>query len=168
MSLSLIVAMTRRGVIGRGGGLPWRLSDDLKRFKALTMGHHVLMGRKTFDSLPRPLAGRTLIVLTRHSTPVSASNPQQAFVAPSLDEALRLAASDSEVFVIGGAEIFALALPRVEKMYVTWVEGEVEGDVTFPQTDWSQWRETSVEQHAADEKNKYRTTFCVYERMAAV
>jgi dihydrofolate reductase len=83
----------------------------------------------------------------------------------SLDAALRLAAGDEEVFVIGGAEIFALALPRAERMYVTWVEAEVEGDVTFPQVDWSLWREVSSERVEADEKNEFETSFCVYERL---
>jgi dihydrofolate reductase len=196
MRLSLIVAMDHKGVIGRGGGLPWRLSADLKRFKTLTMGHHLVMGRKTFQSLGRLLPGRIMLVLKRPDSPydfgfarlyqnlplydavVAAKRtgrpPPEDFVPValinSLDEALRLAAGDEEVFVIGGAEIFALALSccgeaRVERMYVTWVESDVEGDVTFPQVDWTRWREVSSERVAADERNEFETRFCVYERV---
>jgi len=192
MRLSLIVAMDRQGVIGKGGGLPWKLSSDLKRFKALTMGHHIVMGRKTFQSLERLLPGRVMLVLKRPESaydfgfarlyqdlplydavvlakqtgrPVPEDFVPVALVN-SLDEALRLAAGDEEVFVIGGAEIFALALPRVERMYVTWVEAEVEGDVTFPQVDWGEWREVNCERVGADEKNEYPTRFSVYERIA--
>ena len=105
MRLSLIVAMDQRGVIGRGGGLPWKLSADLKRFKALTMGHHIVMGRKTFDSLGRPLPGRVMLVMSRESSVGSRSD---LAVVRSMDEALVLAVGDEEVFVIGGAEIFKL------------------------------------------------------------
>ncbi len=192
MQLSLIVAMDRKGVIGRGGGLPWKLSADLKRFKALTMGHHIVMGRKTFQSLERLLPGRVMLVLKRPNSTYdfgfarlyqnlplydavvaarAAGRPSPEDFVPvalvhSLDAALRLAAGDEEVFVIGGAEIFALALPRVERMYVTWVEVEVEGDVTFPQVDWGEWREVSCERVGADERNEFETRFCVYERVS--
>jgi dihydrofolate reductase len=197
MRLSLIVAMDRKGVIGRGGGLPWRLSADLKRFKELTMGHHLVMGRKTFQSLERLLPGRIMLVLKRLASPYdfgfyrnyqelplydavvaarkSGRPPPEDFIpvafVTSLADALELAAGDDEVFVIGGAEIFALALScrgaaRVERMYVTWVEADVEGDVTFPQVDWGQWREVSCEQVAADERNEFATRFCVYERIS--
>jgi dihydrofolate reductase len=191
MRLSLIVAMDRKGVIGRGGGLPWKLSADLKRFKTLTMGHHIVMGRKTFQSLGRLLPGRIMLVLKRVSSaydfgfarlyqdlplydavvaakrtgrPAPEDFVPVAFVL-SLDEALRLAADDDEVFVIGGAEIFALALARVTRMYVTWVEAEVGGDVTFPQVDWGQWREVGCERVGADQRNEFETRFCVYDRV---
>jgi dihydrofolate reductase len=161
MPLSLIVAMTRSGVIGRGGGLPWKLSADLKRFKALTMGHHLIMGRKTFDSLGRVLPGRTTVVITRRSEYAA---PIGVNVAPSLDEALRFAVHDDEPFVIGGGEIFALALPRADRLYVTWVEAEVAGDTIFPAVGWRQWREIHSERHSADAKNEYDTTFSIYDR----
>lgn len=191
MRLSLIVAMTRSGVIGRGGGLPWRLSADLKRFKGLTMGHHLVMGRKTFDSLGKLLPGRISLVLKRLASPYDydfldeqgqprpqyddvvasreANRPEPSSFLPiafvhTLDDALRLAASDEEAFVIGGGEIFELALPRTKRMYVTWVEANVEGDVTFPDVDWNQWREVSSERHSADAKNEYDTTFTIYDR----
>jgi dihydrofolate reductase len=191
MRLSLIVAMTRSGVIGRDGGLPWRLSADLKRFKALTMGHHLIMGRKTYESLGKLLPGRISLVLKRLASPydydffdeqgqpipryddvVAArhSNHREparfvplAFVH-TLDDALRLASSDEEAFLIGGGEIFDLALPRTNRMYVTWVEANVEGDVAFPDVDWKQWREVSSEPHSADTKNEYDTTFTIYDR----
>jgi dihydrofolate reductase len=163
--LSLIVAMTRAGVIGRDGGLPWQLSADLKRFKALTMGHHIVMGRKTFESLGRPLPGRKMIVISRQEPPPAGAGAP--FFVHSLAEALRLAAEDAEVFVIGGAEIFAHALPHADRMYVTWVEADVAGDTVFPTMDWSPWREVSSERIPADARNEYETTFSVYERVAA-
>jgi dihydrofolate reductase len=162
MRLSLIVAMTRNGVIGRGGGLPWKLSADLKRFKSLTMGHHIIMGRKTFESLGRSLPGRTTVVVTRQNGNPSAA---EVLVAQSVPEAVSLASGDEEPFLIGGGEIFGQGLAMAQRMYVTWVEAEVAGDVTFPQVDWGQWREISSERHSADAKNEYETTFCVYERV---
>jgi len=167
MQLSLIVAMDRKGVIGRGGGLPWRLSADLKRFKSLTMGHHIVMGRKTFDSLGRPLPGRTMVVVSRKATGDGGQGTEgtgPVFVR-SLEEGLSLSASDNEAFIIGGAQIFELALPQVQRMYVTWVEADVAGDVTFPQVDWLQWREVSCERVPADAKNDFETAFCIYERI---
>jgi len=162
MQLSLIVAMTRGGVIGHGGGLPWKLSSDLKRFKSLTMGHAIIMGRKTFESLPRALPGRKMIVVSRAK---ELSAPADVLVASSLGEALRLAGDDDKPYVIGGGEIFEQALPAVDRLYVTWVEAEVAGDVRFPAVDWHAWREVSAERHSADEKNEYDTTFCIYDRI---
>jgi dihydrofolate reductase len=159
--LSLIVAMTRSGAIGRGGKLPWKLSADLKRFRALTMDHHLIMGRKTFDSLGRALPGRTTIVVTRQAAYPA---PAEVLVAGSLDAAQRMAAGDAEPFVIGGGEIFRQALPRAERIYVTWVEADVAGDTYFPEWNESDWRLVRSEPHAADEKNEYDTTFCIYDR----
>ena len=161
MRLSLIVAMTRERVIGKSGQLPWKLSADLKRFKALTMGHHLIMGRKTYDSLGRALPGRTSVVISRRATA-----PQPGTIVVSdLEAAVELAANDAEPFIIGGGEIFALALPRIDRMYVTWLEANVEGDTFFPAVDWSQWGEISAERHSADAKNEYDTTFCIYDRV---
>jgi dihydrofolate reductase len=162
MRLSLIVAMTRGGVIGHRGGLPWRLSADLKRFKSLTMGHHLLMGRKTFESLGRVLPGRVSVVITRQS---GFPLPPAVLRANDLESALVLAAADDEPFVIGGAEIYRLAFPHVDRLYVTWVEADIPGDTFFPPVDWSQWREISCEPHSADEKNEYATLFTVYDRL---
>jgi dihydrofolate reductase len=163
MRLSLIVAMTRGGVIGRGGGLPWKLSSDLKRFKALTMGHAIVMGRKTYQSLPGVLPGRNMIVISRDSR---LALPAGVARASSLRDAVRLSGTGDKPFVIGGAEIFEQALPVSDRLYVTWVEAEVTGDVTFPAVDWRQWREVSAQRHSADEKNEYDTTFCIYDRVS--
>jgi dihydrofolate reductase len=190
--LSLIVAMTRRGVIGRGGGLPWKLSADLKRFKALTMGHHLLMGRKTYESLGRPLPGRMSIVLKRLSSPYDfdfldehgrslplysdviaarlEGKPVPDRFAPiafarNWSEAIQLTAADFEPFVIGGSEIFALALPHVSRLYVTWVEADVDGDTFFPDWNPAEWRLVESQPHSADAKNEYDTTFCIYDRI---
>jgi dihydrofolate reductase len=160
--LSLIVAMTRDGVIGRGGTLPWRLSADLQRFKALTMGHHLLMGRKTFDSLGRVLPGRTSIIISRQTR---LALPDGVKHASSLDHALSLASGDDSLFIIGGAEIYALALPRVERMHVTWVEAAIEGDTQFPQWNPVEWRLASEERHTADPRNQYDYTFAIYDRI---
>jgi dihydrofolate reductase len=163
MPLSLIVAMTRSGVVGRAGTLPWKLSADLKRFKALTMGHAIIMGRKTYESLGRPLPGRTSIVVTRQADFRPAP---EVLVAHSLTEALHLAAQDDRPFIIGGAEIYAQALAQVADLYVTWVEAEVEGDTHFPAVDWNEWREASCERHSAEAKNQYDYSFCVYHRLS--
>ena len=161
MRLSLIVAMTRTGVIGRRGQLPWKLSADLKRFKALTMGHHLIMGRKTFDSLGRALPGRISVVITRQA---DRDFPEGVLVAHSQSQAIDLAATDTEPFVIGGGQVFEQAIPRADRLYVTWVEANVEGDVHFPAVDWLQWREVHRDRHSADEKNEYDTTFTIYDR----
>ena len=163
MGLSLIVAMTRSGIIGRGGTLPWKLSADLKRFKALTMGHAIIMGRKTYESLGRPLPGRTSIVVTRQ---VGFHAAVEVLVTHSLADALHLAAKDDRPFVIGGADIYAQSLARVADLYVTWVEAEVDGDTRFPPIDWKEWREASCERHSADAKNQYDYSFCVYHRLS--
>jgi dihydrofolate reductase len=162
MRLSLIVAMTRSGVIGREGKLPWRLSADLKRFKALTMGHAIIMGRKTYDSLGRPLPGRKSIVVTRQ--PIL-ETPSEVFVAHRLEEALVLCGHDGEPFVIGGAEIFEQAIPKADRLYVTWVEADVAGDTRFPNWDPAAWRLVKTEPRAPDASNEYDTTFCIYDRI---
>jgi dihydrofolate reductase len=161
--LSLIVAMTRGGVIGRGGTLPWRLSADLKRFKSLTMGHGVIMGRKTFASLPSTLPGRKLIVLSRQTSPDDKSISSAA-IAHSLDEALELARSDNEPFVIGGGEVFREAIDRANRLYVTWVEADIEGDTYFPPWNPADWTQVESTAHAADSRNEFATTFCIYDR----
>jgi dihydrofolate reductase len=190
MRLSIIVAMAHNRVIGRGGALPWRLSADLKRFKSLTMGHHLIMGRKTYDSIARPLPGRISIVLKRRASPYdydffdeaglprrlykqardfettfSPNEPLPLAFAPSFDEALLLAGDDSEVFVIGGAQIYELALPLADRLYVTHVEAEVEGDTFFPAYDPADWRLVEETSHAADTKNEFPHRFCIYDRI---
>jgi dihydrofolate reductase len=165
--LALAVARAWGGVIGRNGDLPWRLSADLKRFKATTLFKPVIMGRKTWDSLPiKPLPGRTNIVLTRDGS----FEAEKAVVCETFSEAVQIAreqAEDdgaSEVCVIGGAALFALALPKARRLYLTEVEADIEGDVFFPPFDEAQWTEVSREALPADEKNDYPTTFRVLER----
>jgi dihydrofolate reductase len=164
--ISLVVAHSLNRVIGRDGQLPWRLSGDLKRFKQLTMGHHLLMGRKTLESIGRILPGRTSLVLTRqrnYSPPVGC---EAARVAHDLEEvvAIAAAASDSELFVIGGGEIYRLALPRAHRICLTLVDAEIIGDATFPELNRAEWRMTHEEWHPADEKNEYRFAVQVWEK----
>ena len=160
MKLSCIWAMSENHVIGRDGDLPWRLSADLQRFKALTMGHHIIMGRKTWESIGRPLPGRTSVVLTRDA----GYEAEGCLVVQSLEAALDAAAGDDEVFVVGGASIYALALPASSRLYVTLVGAEVEGDVSLPPDVLEGFRLTGEECHEPDEKTQYAYSFRSYER----
>jgi len=161
------VARARNGVIGREGALPWRLPGDLAFFKKTTLGKPVIMGRKTWDSLPiQPLPGRLNIVLSRDGSFAA----HQAVICETFQEAVQIgreqAAEDGveEVCVIGGAALFAMALPRARRIYLTEVEAQVEGDVHFPALDEADWREVWREAHPADEKNQYAFTFRRLER----
>lgn len=160
MRISLIVAMTRARVIGRDGGLPWHLPADLKRFKSLTMGKPMIMGRRTFESLGRTLPGRRHIVISRNPDYKLAG----AGVVTSLDAALESAADADEVSIIGGAEIFREALPRADRLYVTLVDAQIEGDTFFPTYNENEWREVASDEHAADEKNRYKLVFKEFVR----
>ena len=162
MHVSIIAAVSENGVIGRGGRLPWHLADDLRRFKRLTMGHSIVMGRKTWESIGRPLAGRRMLVISRQAD----YRADGVKVAASLDRALEIAvaAGDDEVFVIGGAEVYRLAMPRADRLYLTRVDTEIDGDTHFPQVDWSQWRLAESERHAASDRNDHAFTFECYER----
>jgi dihydrofolate reductase len=157
--ISLIVAASENGVIGRDGDLPWRLSDDLRRFKAVTMGKPVVMGRKTWESIGRPLPGRQNIVVTRR--------PELQFegadVVTSAEAAMAAAAGAAEIMIIGGSEIYMLFLPLAERIYLTRVHAQVEGDAVFP-TLGDEWRLVSDERHAADDNNDHDMSFRVYER----
>ncbi len=157
--LSLIVAMARNRVIGRNGKLPWHLSADLKRFKALTMGHHIIMGRNTWESIRRPLPGRVSVVVTRNPAYVAPG----ATVVDSLAAALRLASDDSEAFVIGGGELYREALPRADRIYLTELPAEYPGDVFFPPLSPDEWRSGAREDHAP-EGDQPAWTFVVCER----
>ena len=163
MKVSLIVAAADNGVIGRRNELPWRLSADLRRFKELTMGHAIIMGRKTYESIGRPLPGRRMIIITRQPTFAAPS----AEVVGSLDDALAAAVQqgEDEAFIIGGAEIFAQAMTRAERLFLTRVHAEVEGDVYFPPLDPKSWRQTAARRHDADANNEYPYSFEVYERV---
>lgn len=162
MIVSIIVAMDSQGGIGKDNRLPWRLSSDLKRFKELTMGHHLILGRKTFESIGRPLPGRTMIVVSRNAEYRAAD----CIIAHSVEQALQLAAAagESEAFVGGGAEIYRAALPSADRIYLTEVEAAVAADTFFPELDRSGWRETKTVTQSADEKNQFATVFRVLER----
>jgi dihydrofolate reductase len=169
MLISLIVAMDRNRGIGKNGALPWHLSADLKRFKALTMGHFMIMGRKTFDSIGKALPGRTTIIVTRnpdYNFPPSGSPGQSLYVAHSLDEALEIAAEagETETFVIGGGDIFTQILPRADRIYLTAVHTLVDCDTFFPQYNNDNWRVMQEAFVPADEKNQYPSTYRWLER----
>jgi dihydrofolate reductase len=159
--LSLIVAMARNGVIGANGAIPWKLPDEQQLFKRLTMGHHIVMGRKTYESIGRLLPGRTTVIVTRQKDFAVPG----AIVAHSLADAINAAARDDEVFVIGGADLFRAALPLADRLHVTTVEAEPEGDAFMPEIDLSEWREVTVETHAVDGKHAYSYTYKLYERL---
>lgn len=159
MKISLLVAMAENRAIGRDGRLPWHLSADLKRFKKLTLGHVVIMGRKTFESIGRPLPRRRSIVLSRDPDYVA----RGAETAGSLDEALARAAGEDEVFIVGGSQVFAEALPRADRLYLTRVHAEVEGDVFFPELDPDAWELLSEERHEADGRHDYAFSFLILE-----
>jgi dihydrofolate reductase len=167
MIISLIAAVSKNRVIGRNNDLPWKLPDDMKYFMQTTKGHPVIMGRKNFDSLPekfKPLKDRTNIVLTRNKTLVQGYNVQ---VVDSMKDALQIAATeplDNEVFVIGGAQIYALALPQADRLYITEIDAIIAGDTYFPEFDKTQWKEASRIHHEADERHEYAFDFVVYEK----
>jgi dihydrofolate reductase len=157
--IALVVAMSDNGVIGKDGGLPWHLPDDLKHFKLVTSGKPVLMGRRTFESIGKPLRGRRNLVLSR----AAASAPGVEYVH-SVGQARALAAGAAELCVIGGAEVFALALALATRIYLTRVHAVVAGDVYFPLRDFSAWRESQLVQHAADERHAYAMSFVTLQR----
>jgi len=163
MIVSLIVAAAKNNVIGRGGEMPWHLPGDLKYFKNTTWGMPVIMGRKTFESFKKHLAGRKNIVITRQKN----WKAEAAVVVKNLDDALFVARETDakEVFVIGGGEIYRLAFERAKRVYLTRIEAEPEGDTFFPELDTRTWRMVSRKDHESDEKNKYPYSFQVWERI---
>ena len=162
MILSLIVAMDEKGGIGIANRLPWHLSADLRRFKALTMGHHIIMGRKTYESIGKPLPGRTNVVITRDPN----YRADGCLVVHSLDEALRAAQerSEDEAFITGGRQIFTQSIHMADRIYLTQVHAEVMADVYFPDFDLSEWVEQESVYHEYDEKNDYPFTAKVLVR----
>jgi dihydrofolate reductase len=161
MRISIIAALSSNNVIGRDNDLPWHLSTDLKRLKALTMGHHMIMGRKTYDSVGRPLPGRTIVVITRDPSFAA----EGVKIVHSLEDAIQVAAGDDEPFIAGGAQIFEQAIHRADRMYLTRVHAEIEGDTFFPDfDDVSEWQLTDAEHFDADEKNDYPYSFLTYDR----
>ncbi|NWF36699.1 type 3 dihydrofolate reductase [Mariprofundus sp. KV] len=159
--ISLIWGMDRNRLIGKENGLPWRLPADMAWFKKSTMGKPILMGRKTYESIGRPLPGRTNLILTRQSD----LNIEGCTVIHSIDEALAEVADADEIMVMGGAEIYALLLDQADRLYITEIDGSFEGDAWFPEFDLSLWRETSREEYLPDEKNLYAYAFITMERI---
>jgi dihydrofolate reductase len=155
--ISLIVALDECLGIGFEGHLPWYLSTDLKRFKSLTMGHHLIMGRKTYESIGNPLPGRTMIVVTRNTN----YQPDGCLVAHSLDSAFEFArmGDEDEVFVIGGGELFEQTIELADRIYLTQVHAELQADVFFPEFSPDDWQEVQTEFIPADEKNEYDSTY---------
>jgi len=161
--LSIIVAMARNRVIGAQNRLPWHLPAELRRFKAITMGHHIIMGRRTWESIGRLLPGRTTVVVTR--------NPDYrvpgAIVAHSLAQAIRACEGDDEVFVIGGEAMFREALPLADRIYLTRIDAELAGDTFFPEVDLSRWRETDRQEMPAGPGNPLAWTYARHDRAEA-
>ena len=164
MIVSLIVAIDQQGGIGRRGSLPWRLSTDLKRFKALSMGHHLIMGRKTYASIGRPLPGRINIVLSRAAD----YRPAGCVVASTLEQALYIArqAGESEVFVIGGGQVFGQALEMAERIYLTTVHTLIDCDTFFPHFDRRAWQVLERQEYPAGEKDEFPSTFEILHKNA--
>ncbi|MDU0203141.1 MULTISPECIES: dihydrofolate reductase [Paenibacillus] len=159
MSISFIFAMDRNRAIGVNNTLPWHLPGDLKFFKAVTMGHPILMGRKTYESIGRPLPGRRNVILTQNTE----FRAEGCEVIHSVDEAVQ-AFKDQELFVIGGAEIFRLFAEKVDRMYITFIEHEFEADTYMSELDLSDWTLLSSEQGERNEKNPYEYYFRIYQR----
>jgi dihydrofolate reductase len=155
--ISIIAAMDKKRGIGAGGKLPWRLPADLKRFRDLTMGHHIVVGRKTFESIGRPLPGRRTIVVTRDS----AYKAEGCDLVHSVEDALNLARErgENEVFICGGAEIYGQTIAIANRIYLTYVDAEVAADTFFPEFDEREWMEQESFYHPADEKNEYAFNF---------
>ena len=159
-SLSIIVAMAKNRTIGVNNTLPWRCPEDLKHFKTLTMGHHMIMGRKTFDSIGKPLPGRTTVVVTRNSDLVI----EGCVVVHSLQEAITACAGDSEIFIVGGAELYRQAISLVDTLYITEIQQDVEGDAHFPEFDKSAWQETAREVRSQETPQALAYHFVTYRR----
>jgi dihydrofolate reductase len=158
--ITLIVARARNGVIGRGGTLPWRLPEDLAHFKRTTMGHPIVMGRRTWESIGRPLPGRRSIVVSRQP----GFDAPGAEVATSLDAALALCADSPEIFVIGGAQLYREALPRAQRLIVTEIDADFDGDADFPAPDPLQWRETARQRLPQTSDRHFAIEFVTYLR----
>jgi dihydrofolate reductase len=162
MKLAIIVAIGENNVIGKDNSLLWKLSSDMKLFRNLTIGHPIIMGRKTYESIGKPLPGRLNIVITKQKLSV-----EGIVIANSLEKAIKLAqeTNDPEAFVIGGGEIYKLALPLVDKLYVTEVKGNFEGDTFFPKIDLNIWKPSQRLYSEKDEKNDYDFEFVEYSKI---
>lgn len=161
MIVALVAAVADNGVIGRDGQLPWHLPKDLQWFQQLTTGHTIIMGRKTFQSIGKPLPDRRNIVLSRDES----FRPKGTTVVVQLEEALKLVRDEPEVFVVGGAAVYAAALPRADRLYLTRVHTEAVGDVAFPAWDRDDWQLVSQETHEMDDRHASRFTFQRFDRI---
>jgi dihydrofolate reductase len=161
MMRSLVVAVARNGVIGRDNQLPWKLPDDLAYFRKVTLGHPVVMGRRTYESIGKPLSGRTNIVVSRNR----GFEAPGCMVVPSLQAAWQAAGEADEVSIIGGTSIFEETLPIADRIHLTEVDADVPGDTFFPPFDRAQWRETEVSRHAADARHAYPFRIVVLDRV---
>lgn len=160
MKISLVLAASENDIIGKGNALPWRLPADLKYFKTVTLGKPIVMGRKTWESLGKPLPDRTNIVMTRRPLQLSG-----CVVVEDVAAALRAAGDADELMVIGGADIFREFLPLAQRIYLTRVHAVIDGDVVFPLPEPAQWRELSRQDYPADERHPYPFSFIVLERV---
>lgn len=160
--LSLVVAMAKNRVIGAGGRIPWHLPNELQLFKRVTMGHPIIMGRKTYESIGRLLPGRATVIVTRQAD----YRVPGALIAHSLDAAIAACGHEDEIFVIGGGELYREALPRADRIYLTTVEAEPAGDTYMPELDERAWRETSSEFFPADARHAYAYRFAVLDRVS--
>jgi dihydrofolate reductase len=161
--ISVIVAMAKNRVIGADGKIPWHLPAELAMFKRITMGHHIIMGRNTWESIGRLLPGRTAVIVTRQRD----YNVAGALIAESLEAALSMCRGDDEIFVIGGGQLYVGALPVSNRIYLTEVDAEVRGDTFMPEFSLSDWRAVSVESHPADDRNQYNYKLTVYDRIVS-
>jgi dihydrofolate reductase len=166
MIISMIAALTKNRVIGKNNDLPWKLPDDMKFFMETTKGHHVILGRKNYDSIPpkfKPLPNRTNIVVTRQKN----FHAPGCIVVDSVEKGLKIAKehNEQETFIIGGAEIYKLGLPHADRLYLTEIEAVIEGDTYFPPIDEGKWRETSRIHHGKNDRHAYSFDFVIYDKM---
>ena len=158
--ITIIAAIAENNALGKDNKLIWHLPADLKRFKQVTLNHHIIMGRKTFESLGKPLPNRTTIIITRNKN----YSVKDCIVVNSLEEAIEASKSDENPFILGGAEIYKQAIKIADKLDITFVHHKFEADVFFPIIDTNIWKEISKEDFKADEKNKYNYSFVTFER----
>jgi len=159
MIITIIAAIANNNALGKDNKLIWHLSADLKRFKKLTTGHHIIMGRKTYESIGKPLPNRTTIIITKNKN----YKQENCLIAHSLNEAIKMVKNDLNPFIIGGAQIYKQAITLADKLDITYVHQDFEADVFFPEIDLDKWNEISRETFKADEKNKYNYSFVTFE-----
>lgn len=160
MIVSIVVAIAENYAIGKNNQLLWHMPADLKHFKQITTGHTVIMGRKTFDSVGKPLPNRRNIIVTRQDIRIEGCE-----VVKSIDEALELCGGEEEVFIVGGAEIYKLAMSKTDRIYLTIIHHSFDADTLFPEIDYMEWKETAREDHQPDDKNKFPYSFITLDRI---